>query len=71
MAVEGAQQIHTASVRSTKCSRGLNGFAAEIACRVTENERGWPRELRDVSGDYVPEITAWWRAALHGIFLRD
>ena len=35
---------------------------------VTENERGWLTELRDVSENTDPRLTARSRAALRGIF---
>lgn len=35
---------------------------------VTENERGWLTELRDVSDNTNPRLTARSRAALRGIF---
>lgn len=35
---------------------------------VTENERGWLTELRDVSDNTDPRLTARSRAALRGIF---
>lgn len=35
---------------------------------VTENERGWLAELRDVSDNTDPRLTARSRAALRGIF---
>ena len=35
---------------------------------ATENEHGWLAELRDVSGNTDPRITARSRAALRGIF---
>lgn len=35
---------------------------------VTENERGWLKELREVSEDSDPRLTARSRAALRGIF---
>jgi hypothetical protein len=35
---------------------------------VTENERGWLTELREVSDDSDPRLTARSRAALRGIF---
>jgi hypothetical protein len=35
---------------------------------VTENERGWLTELREVSDNTDPRLTARSRAALRGVF---